>query len=108
LQGDLAYESSMPRLAGDEERFVLAGHAPDTGGARSPQPGRAKDHSPAIRRWGLRRRGTPVGVKEAECDCALKEREWRFLHRQAGPTLTRARSRSVARSIRNSASSRPI
>jgi len=23
LKGDLAYESSMPRLAGDEERFVL-------------------------------------------------------------------------------------
>ena len=23
LHGDLAYESSMPRLAGDEERFVL-------------------------------------------------------------------------------------
>ena len=23
LKGDLAYESSMPRLGGDEERFVL-------------------------------------------------------------------------------------
>ena len=36
LKGDLAYESSLLRLEGDEERFVLLQPCtPDAGGARS-------------------------------------------------------------------------
>jgi hypothetical protein len=47
LKGDLAYESSMPRLAGDEERFVLlAMH--QTLVERGLQPERLASISPGL------------------------------------------------------------
>jgi len=50
LKGDLMYESSVERLQGDEERFVLlAMH--QTLVERGFQPVRAKENSPAIHRW---------------------------------------------------------
>jgi hypothetical protein len=52
LKGDLAYESSMPRLAGDEERFVLLALHQTLLERGIPQPVRAKDNSPAIHRCG--------------------------------------------------------
>ncbi len=66
LQGDLAYESSMPRLAGDEERFVLLAMRQTLVERGIPQPVRAKENSPAIYRWVSRgQRGqVPPGTKE--------------------------------------------
>ncbi len=56
LGGDLAYESSMPRLAGNEERFVLLDMLQALVERGVPQPGRAKDNSPAFQRWVCRAR----------------------------------------------------
>jgi hypothetical protein len=50
LKGDLLYESAMPRLAGDEDRFVLLAMHQTLVERGIPQPGRAKDNSPAIYR----------------------------------------------------------
>ena len=57
LRGDPAYESSMPRLAGDEERFVLLAMHQALVERGSPQPGRAEENSPAFQRWGSGREG---------------------------------------------------
>ncbi len=57
LKGDRAYESSMPRLEGDEERFVLLAKHQTLVERRIPQPGRAKDNSPTIYRWVSRGKG---------------------------------------------------
>ena len=67
LKGDLMYESSMERLQGDEERFVLLAMHQTLVERGIPQPGRAKDNSPpAIHRWVSGREGeqVPSGTKE--------------------------------------------
>ena len=58
LKGDLAYPSSMPRFAGEEERFVLLAMHQTLVECRIPQPDRAKENSPAIHRWVPGGRGT--------------------------------------------------
>ncbi len=57
LKGVLTYEPSMPRPAGDEERFVLLAMHQTLVERGLPQPGRAKGNSPAIYRWFSGRRG---------------------------------------------------
>jgi hypothetical protein len=66
LKGDPAYPSSMPRLAGDEERFVLLAMHQTLVERGLPQPVRAKDNSPAIHRWvsGAQGGQVPSGTKE--------------------------------------------
>jgi hypothetical protein len=51
LKSDLLYESSMERLHGDEERFVLLAMHQTLVERGIQQPGRAKDNSPAIHLW---------------------------------------------------------
>lgn len=58
LKGDLAYESSMPRLAGDQERFVLLAMHQTLVERAFPSPAERKTIAQRFNAGVPRRRGT--------------------------------------------------